>query len=159
MNKKALSTTLENTLIISIAIIALSVMFLAISPLIKLKLSPPPTCEELIRNPYISFNKLSFDIHNSNIKVYLNKEKELKEISSIKFEIVSENKNISWECGTSCGSCKLEYDENLNELEYLLPLEKNEIDFIMEKNVSLIISIYNCKLIEKKFRLVDLLKN
>jgi hypothetical protein len=105
-NKKAISEIITTVLIILGAILAMGLISVAITKLVKIpSLSPESSCLQLQIEKPIQINKACFNKEENKTQITLTRTVKESKINNLEFLLNYQTNANSWTCGNQCGNC------------------------------------------------------
>lgn len=129
-NKKALSNIIATLIIISISLVAVSMVGITVKELIdNVSLSPELNCLNVKIQPPIIIKSACYDSKTNKIKIDLQRNIQNLQIKSLYF---LSDSGSEWYCGENCHQCII---PNTGETKsYLLPSENSEEELTLKVN-------------------------
>ncbi len=109
INKKGISTVVASVLLIMVSIVALTLVWTAIRPMIATSLSPQISCIELQSESAIKINSACYNNNTKELELLIERSQK-SELSEIKFTISSDNNYRDFICSSNseiCANCQL----------------------------------------------------
>ncbi len=147
LNKRAMSNLIFSVFLILLGTAIIATLFLIINTLIteKVDLSPDSSCLQLRLNNQLEVKSSCYNQNTNQIELTLKASTNSKNLNSLEFNIVSNNKiSQKLSCGLTCSQCQVQ--EAGETKTYFLPSSQEsnvkEI-FISQNNCELTRSIVN----------------
>ncbi len=107
MNKKGMVEVVSIMIIILMVISAISLFFAGYVKNSAINLSPQISCTELRISQPVKIESVCFNSQSGEVKISIHRSLDSSSLNSIKFSLTQDNINEEWECGSTCGTCKI----------------------------------------------------